>query len=82
MRTGSHAGGLGRSQGYGSPASTSPQAAGGHAQPNGRTDRPGRQPAAYYSGKHRRHGVNVHIVADPTGRLIWASQALPGPSTT
>jgi hypothetical protein len=32
----------------------------------------------YYSGKHRRHGVNVQVLADPAGRLIWASPALPG----
>ena len=32
----------------------------------------------YYSGKHRRHGVNVQILADPAGRLVWASPALPG----
>jgi DDE superfamily endonuclease len=32
----------------------------------------------YYSGKHRRHGVNAQVIADPTGRLIWASPALPG----
>jgi hypothetical protein len=32
----------------------------------------------YYSGKHKRHGVNVQILADPAGRLIWASPALPG----
>ncbi|GGL20941.1 hypothetical protein GCM10012284_64560 [Mangrovihabitans endophyticus] len=32
----------------------------------------------YYSGKHRRHGVNVQVVADPAGRLVWASPALPG----
>jgi hypothetical protein len=32
----------------------------------------------YYSGKHRRHGVNTQVVADPAGRLIWASPALPG----
>jgi hypothetical protein len=31
-----------------------------------------------YSGKHRRHGVNVQVIADPAGRLIWASAALPG----
>jgi hypothetical protein len=34
----------------------------------------------YYSGKHRRHGVNVQVIADPAGRLIWASAALPGSS--
>jgi len=32
----------------------------------------------YYSGKHKRHGVNVQVIADPAGRLIWASAALPG----
>jgi hypothetical protein len=32
----------------------------------------------YYSGKHRRHGVNVQILADALGRLLWASPALPG----
>ncbi|WP_426502974.1 transposase family protein [Dactylosporangium sp. McL0621] len=32
----------------------------------------------YYSGKHQRHGVNVQIVADAVGRLVWASPALPG----
>ncbi len=32
----------------------------------------------YYSGRHRRHGVNVQILADPFGRLIWASPPLPG----
>ncbi|GAA5047967.1 hypothetical protein HNP84_000270 [Thermocatellispora tengchongensis] len=32
----------------------------------------------YYSGKHRRHGMNVQVLADPAGRLVWASPALPG----
>ena len=32
----------------------------------------------YYSGKHKSHGVNVQVIADPAGRLIWASPALPG----
>ncbi|GAB6899264.1 transposase family protein [Kineosporia succinea] len=32
----------------------------------------------YYSGKHKTHGVNVQVIADPAGRLIWASPALPG----
>ncbi len=32
----------------------------------------------YYSGKHRRHGVNVQVLADPAGRLVWASPALSG----
>jgi hypothetical protein len=33
---------------------------------------------AYYSGKHKAHGVNVQVIADPAGRLIWASPAVPG----
>jgi hypothetical protein len=32
----------------------------------------------YYSGKHKCHGVNVQVIADPAGRLVWASPALPG----
>lgn len=32
----------------------------------------------YYSGKHKTHGVNVQVLADPNGRLIWASPAMPG----
>ena len=32
----------------------------------------------YYSGKHKRHGLNVQILADPRGNLVWASPALPG----
>jgi hypothetical protein len=24
----------------------------------------------YYSGKHRRHGVNVQVIADAVGRLM------------
>ena len=32
----------------------------------------------YYSGKHKRHGVNVQVIADAFGRLVWASPALPG----
>jgi hypothetical protein len=32
----------------------------------------------YYSSKHKRHGVNVQILADTHGRLLWASPALPG----
>lgn len=33
---------------------------------------------ADYSHKHRRHGVNVQVVTDPDGRLLWISPALPG----
>jgi DDE superfamily endonuclease/Helix-turn-helix of DDE superfamily endonuclease len=32
----------------------------------------------FYSGKHRRHGVNVHFLTGPHGELMWASPALPG----
>ena len=32
----------------------------------------------YYSGKKKHHGLNVQVLADPAGRLIWASDALPG----
>ncbi|GAA1622201.1 hypothetical protein J3R03_008765 [Actinoplanes couchii] len=32
----------------------------------------------HYSGRHRRHGVNVQLIADAAGRLVWASAALPG----
>ncbi|MDF9812856.1 hypothetical protein M2266_002087 [Streptomyces sp. SPB162] len=30
------------------------------------------------SHKHRRPGVNVQVVTDPVGRLLWISPALPG----
>ncbi|MCQ9183498.1 transposase family protein [Streptomyces sp. IBSBF 2953] len=33
---------------------------------------------AYCSGKHKRHGMNVQVLTDPFGRLLWASPALPG----
>ncbi len=33
---------------------------------------------AFYSGKHKCHGVNVQVIADPAGRLVWISPALPG----
>lgn len=33
---------------------------------------------ADFSQKHRRHGVNVQVVADPTGKLLWISPPLPG----
>jgi hypothetical protein len=32
----------------------------------------------YYSGKHKRHGMNVQVLTDPFGRLLWAPPALPG----
>lgn len=32
----------------------------------------------FYSGKHKKHGMNVQVIAGPFGRLLWASPALPG----
>ncbi|MFB7190011.1 transposase family protein [Streptomyces sp. NPDC056230] len=32
----------------------------------------------FYSGKHKKHGMNVQVIADPHGELLWASPALPG----
>lgn len=33
---------------------------------------------SFYSGKHNKHGMNVQILADPSGRLLFVSPALPG----
>jgi hypothetical protein len=33
---------------------------------------------AFYSGKHKCHGLNVQVIADPAGRLVWISPPLPG----
>jgi hypothetical protein len=33
---------------------------------------------AFYSGKHKAHGLNVQVIADPIGRLMWISPTLPG----
>ncbi|GAA2997796.1 hypothetical protein JCM13580A_42390 [Streptomyces drozdowiczii] len=33
---------------------------------------------ADYSAKHKRHGVNVQVVTDPVGQIMWLSPALPG----
>ena len=32
----------------------------------------------YYSGKYKCHGLNGQVLADPAGRLVWVSPALPG----
>ncbi|MFG2718453.1 transposase family protein [Streptomyces sp. NPDC048416] len=32
----------------------------------------------YYSGKHKRHGMNVQVLTDPFGQPLWASPAPPG----
>ncbi len=31
-----------------------------------------------HSGKRKRHGMNVQVLTDPFGCLLWASPALPG----
>lgn len=33
---------------------------------------------AFYSGKHKCHGLNVQVIADPAGRPVWISPPLPG----
>lgn len=38
--------------------------------------------ASYYSGKHKRHGMNVQVLTDPFSRLLWAPPPCPGPFTT
>jgi DDE superfamily endonuclease len=38
----------------------------------------GSKDRAHYSGKHKRHGVNIQVLADPHGQLVWLSPALPG----
>jgi hypothetical protein len=37
---------------------------------------------ASYSHKHRRYGVNVQVITDPTSGLPWISPALPGRDLT
>jgi DDE superfamily endonuclease len=32
----------------------------------------------FYSGKHRRHGMNLQVIASPAGGILWVSGALPG----
>ena len=32
----------------------------------------------FYSGKHRRHGMNLQVIASPDGDIVWVSGALPG----
>jgi hypothetical protein len=32
----------------------------------------------FYSGKHRRHGMNLQVIASPAGDIVWVSGALPG----
>ena len=32
----------------------------------------------FYSGKHRRHGMNLQVIASPDGNILWVSGPLPG----
>jgi hypothetical protein len=32
----------------------------------------------FYSGKHRKHGMNLQVIASPHGEILWVSGALPG----
>jgi hypothetical protein len=32
----------------------------------------------FYSGKHRKHGMNLQVIASPEGEILWVSGALPG----
>src|SRR6202008_4696362 len=32
----------------------------------------------FYSGKHKRHGMNLQVIASPHRDILWVSGALPG----
>jgi DDE superfamily endonuclease/Helix-turn-helix of DDE superfamily endonuclease len=32
----------------------------------------------FYSGKHKKHGMNLQVIAGPDGDVLWVSGALPG----
>jgi DDE superfamily endonuclease len=32
----------------------------------------------FYSGKHRKHGMNPQVIASPHGDIVWVSGPLPG----
>jgi hypothetical protein len=32
----------------------------------------------FYSGKHKKHGMNLRVIASPDGDILWVSGALPG----
>ncbi len=37
---------------------------------------------AFHSGNHKCHGLNVQVIADTIGPLVWISPPLPGSATT
>ena len=32
----------------------------------------------FYSGKHKRHGMNLQVISAPDGEILWVSGPLPG----
>ena len=32
----------------------------------------------FFSGKHRKHGMNLQVIASPVGDIVWVSGPLPG----
>jgi Helix-turn-helix of DDE superfamily endonuclease/DDE superfamily endonuclease len=32
----------------------------------------------FYSGRHRRHGMNLQVITSPHGDIVWVSGPLPG----
>ncbi len=32
----------------------------------------------FYSGKHKKHGMNLQVITSPAGDLLWVSGPLPG----
>jgi DDE superfamily endonuclease len=32
----------------------------------------------FYSGKHKKHGMNPQVIASPGGDILWVSGTLPG----
>jgi hypothetical protein len=32
----------------------------------------------FYSGKHKKHGMNLQVIAGPDGSILWVSGPLPG----
>jgi hypothetical protein len=41
------------------------------------TDRVARD-KPFYSGKHKKHGMNLQVIASPDGDVLWVSGPLPG----
>jgi len=36
----------------------------------------------FYSGKHRKHGMNLQVISSPDGQVLWVSGPLPEALTT